>query len=343
MTKSAFTFLSADKKTTIHAIRWQPEGEIRAVLQIAHGMVEYIDRYDEFATFLAGHGYLVSGHDHLGHGDSVRSRDDWGYIADVSRPDRVLVEDMHALRTILQTEYTDKPFFILGHSFGSYLLREYLALHGEGLNGAIVMGTGHVSQGTSLLGLSLISLISLFKGKRYRSELMRNMSYSKSYKQYDVIGHDQGNSWLTKDRAIVKAYYEEPRCTFLFTLNGYQALLEAVQYACSEEHVRLIPKDLPVLLASGAEDPVGDLSVGVRKVQEMMMHAGIRDLTCRLYPDDRHEILNETDRQQVYEDLLSWMDARNNVEKQSKSSGKPGFDKAKSAEAIDDAMENIFI
>lgn len=342
MKKSLITFPSADKKTQIHAIRWQPEGEPKAVLQIVHGMVEYIDRYDEFATYLAEQGYVVCGHDQLGHGDSVRRQEDWGYIAKSSEPERVLIADIHALRERLQKEYEELPYYILGHSFGSYLLRCYLCMHGGGLNGAIIMGTGYVSGGTSALGLFVTAMLTLFRGERYRSELMRSLSYSKSYKQYDVIGKDQGNSWLTKDRDKVRAYYAEPRCTFLFTLNGYRALLRAVEYACYPDNLKKMPKDLPVFLVSGAEDPVGDLSVGVRKVQEMMMSAGIAEVDCKLYPDDRHEILNETDRAQVFSDLKDWMDKRNTDNRKSEY-GKQGYDALKAAAALDDAMENIYI
>lgn len=304
-----FDFLSKDGKTKVHGVKWMPEsGEYRAILQITHGMIEFIERYREFAGFLTEHGYLVAGHDHIGHGESVADRADWGYFA-AENPSDVLVADMHRLRTIISQENPGVPYFMLGHSMGSYMLRKYLSLHGEGLAGAVIMGTGSVPDRTTKLGIGVVKLLAKFFGWHHRSSLVKNLSFGGPYKKFDMAGADTGNSWLTKDTEIVDFYYHEPKCSFTFTLNGYLGLFEAVLFDNQPENIARIPKHLPILMVSGKDDPVGDLGEGVKRVYRQYQKAGILDVTCKLYEDDRHEILNETDRETIYQDILSWMDA----------------------------------
>lgn len=305
-----FGFLSADGMTQIHAVRWLPDdGKYEAVLQITHGMIEYIERYRGFAEYLTERGFLVVGHDHLGHGVSVRSEDDWGYFAK-DHPSDTLVEDMHRLRQTVQSENPGMPYFMLGHSMGSYMLRKYLCIHPQGISGAILMGTGCVPDSTTKFGMFLCKLFAAFRGWHYRSRFMQRLSYSKPYRKFDLYGKDETNSWLTKEVSFVKQYYAEPRCTFVFTLNGYMGLMEAVYFDNQMENIKKVPKDLPIFLVSGQDDPVGDLGEGVKKVYHMYEEAGIEDLTYRLYENDRHEIINETDREQVFSDICSWMKVR---------------------------------
>ena len=308
MTKEeTFSFVSQDGKTNIHAIRWIPQdGHIRAILQITHGMIEYIERYKPFAEFLTQQGFLVVGHDHLGHGESVASNADWGYMAEGS-PSDMLIADMHKLRELTESAYPDVPYFMLGHSMGSYMLRKYLAFYGEGLTGAIIMGTGTVADGTTKLGMRIARMQARIFGWHHRGKFLQKLSYDAPYKRYDVTGKDKNNSWLTKDTAIVEKYYSDPRCTFVFTLNGYMGLFEAVLFSNQQENVEKVPKELPIFFVSGAEDPVGTLGKGVKLVYDKFEAAGMKDITWKLYENDRHEILNETDRDVVYSDILAWM------------------------------------
>ncbi len=271
-------------------------------------MVEFIERYNEFAEFLCGNGFLVVGHDHIGHGESVVSKEDWGYFAP-DHPSDVLVADMHKLRVTTQERYPGLPYFMLGHSMGSYMLRKYLALHGAGLSGAIIMGTGSVPDKATKSGLLAVKLLAKLFGWRHRSRLVQKLSFGGAYKKFDREGKDTANSWLTKDRQIVDFYYHEPKCMFTFTLNGYLGLFEAVLFDNQPKNIDAIPKELPLFLVSGADDPVGDLGEGVRRVYKGYLEAGILDVTCKLYENDRHEILNETDRDAVYRDILSWLQA----------------------------------
>lgn len=310
MITKEFSFSSSDGKTAVHAVRWMPDsGEVHAILQITHGMVEYIERYAPFAEFLTGKGYMVVGHDHIGHGESVATQKDWGYFGEPD-PSGLLVADMHTLRIMTQKEYPEVPYFMLGHSMGSYMLRKYLALHNDNLRGAVIMGTGFVPTGTTKLALNVTKIIAKFRGWRYRSKMVANLTFGKPYKRYDLTGKTPDNSWLTKDEEIVKSYYSTPKCTFTFTLNAYRGLFEAVLFDCQLENMKKIPRKLPLFLVSGEDDPVGDMGAGVKRVYDMLQEAGIEDLTYRLYEKDRHEILNELDKETVFEDIFAWMSVR---------------------------------
>ena len=311
--KEYFTFLSSDKKTKIHGVSWTPEsGEYTAVLQICHGMTEYVERYHEFAAYMTEHGYLVVGHDHLGHGDSVRSREDWGYIAD-ERGEQYMIADIHKVRKITQRENPGLPYFILGHSMGSYLLRKYITRYGQGLSGAIIVGTGSVPDVVLKTGMRTAECIALLKGWRHRSRLMEKLVFSGSFRKFSMGSEDPENNWLTKDVSRIEKYYGEPRCSFHFTLNGFYNVMKVVSFDNQMKYMNRIPKDLPIVLLSGKNDPVGDLGRGVKRVEKQLRKAGIQDLYCKLYANDRHEILNETDRDVVYGDILAWCEKRKTV------------------------------
>ena len=305
MKKSEITYLSADGLTTIHATLWLPEGEPRAVLQIAHGMQEYIGRYEPFAVYLTEHGFAVAGNDHLGHGRSVTSEDKLGYFAK-KNGNACVLKDMHTLREHMQALYPDLPYFVMGHSMGSFLMRQYIESHGEGLSGAVIMGTGTQPAATLALGKLICRLIAAFRGWEYRSSLVENIAFG----SYNKKIHPQKtkHDWITKDESVVKKYESDPWCMFQFTVNGFYNMFLSIQRCQKEENVRRIPRDLPVLFASGAEDPVGNYGKGVKAAYEQCLKCGLRNVKIRLYENDRHEILNETDKKTVWQDLLSWLE-----------------------------------
>lgn len=310
MIQEHFSFLSKDGKTKIHAVKWMPDNkQWMAVLQVTHGMQEYIERYAEFAEYLTERGYLVVGHDHLGHGESVLTKEDYGYFAEKT-PSDIVVEDMHTLRTIIQKENEGLPYFMFGHSMGSYMLRKYITLHNDNLRGVIICGTGSVSGSTMKLGMLICKVLAKFKGWHYKSDFVKKLSFMGAYQEYDVTGKNIEKNWLTRDLEIAKRFYSDEKSGFPFTVNGYYGLMEAVYYDGQKENIEKIPKKLPLFLVAGDKDPVGDMGKGVMLAYEQYEKAGIQDITWKLYPDARHEIINEVNRQEVYEEIYSWMQVR---------------------------------
>lgn len=303
MIKKEFTFPSTDGRTKIHGIEWIPEGEVKAVLQIAHGMVEYVDRYDEFAVYLADRGFYVVGHDHLGHGQSVCSAEDYGHFP---QPDgnKLVVGDIHRLRGMTEEKYPGTPYFMLGHSMGSFLLRQYLTMHAKGLAGAVIMGTGHQPGIILSAGQLVCKMVAAFKGWKCQSQLVNNLSFGSYNKKFEPA--ETPNDWLTSDKEKRNQYVDDPLCGYTFTVGGYYQMFEGMKVLDAKGSVTKIRKDIPVFFVAGAEDPVGDFGKGVQKIYEKYKAAGICDVSIKLYENDRHEILNETDRWQVYEDLYTW-------------------------------------
>ena len=305
--KKEFYFPSSDGQTRIHAIIWKPEQEIKAVLQICHGMVEYIDRYHDFAAYLAERGICVTGHDHLGHGQSVQSEEHLGFFHE-THGNQYVITDIHKLRRMTEKEYKSVPYFMLGHSMGSFLLRQYLTMRGEGLAGAIIMGTGNMPYELLAAGQTVCRTIAAAKGWYHRSDFVNQMGMGGYNKQFEPS--DSTKDWITSAEDMRRKYEADPLCSFTFTVNGYYQMFEGMKVLTRKGAAKKLPKDLPVFFVSGAEDPVGANGEGVTKVFRKYQAAGMEDVQMKLYPGDRHEILNESDRELVYEDLYQWIDAR---------------------------------
>lgn len=311
MIKNDITFLSSNKKTNIHAIICQPKnGQFTRIIQIIHGMCEYIERYLPFIEYLATKGFIVVGHDHLGHGQSIKSPDDLGYFGEPN-PSDLLIQDIHSLRKIIEKKYPNLPYFMCGHSMGSYLLRQYICTYSKGLAGIIILGTGYMSPCESLLALGFINVLSCFKGIKHKSNLTKKISFELGpYSKYDHQKKDLNNSWISRDPEIVKKYYEDKNCQFDFTLNGYYGLVQSIRYSCDPSNVAKIKKDIPILFVSGDCDPVGNNGEGVRKSYEIMKLIGSVDVSMKLFMGCRHEVLNELNKDEVYEYILNWINEK---------------------------------
>ena len=301
-----FYFASSDGRNQIHAIEWLPQGEPKAIIQICHGMVEHIGRYHDFATFLAKHGYYVVGHDHLGHGKSVESTDKLGFFHE-KHGNTYVIGDIHQLRKDTQEKYPTIPYFIMGHSMGSFLVRQYIGLYGESLAGAIIMGTGDQPNLVLCTGKWVCRIIAALKGWDYRSKLVDSMAAGGYEKQ--VKG--KGESWLSRNRTNVENYKKDPLSGYMFTVNAYYHMFSGMVRMNKQERDNTISKELPILFVAGEKDPVGNCGKAVENVYKRYLECGIKDVEMKLYKDDRHEILNELDKEQVYQDLLHWLDQRN--------------------------------
>ena len=312
MIKKDFTFLSSNQTTNIHAIECIPEnGQYTRVIQLVHGMLEYIERYLPFCEYLTSKGFIVVGHDHLGHGQSVNTHEDLGYFGEPD-PNQLLIQDIHSLRNITMQKYPNLPYFMCGHSMGSYLLREYLYLSSDGLSGAIIMGTGTISGCTSFMGLKFCKILSCCKGQRHRSSFVKKIVFeSGPYKHFNL--QDENRSWITSDPEQARLYNDDQKMKFDFTLNGYMGLIEATKISNDSSSAEKINKDLPLLFVSGSNDPVGDNGAGVRKAYDLMVKVGVKDVSIKLFEGDRHEILNEKNREEVFEYIGNWLDEKNNT------------------------------
>lgn len=221
--KQNFYFKSSNKETRVHGICWIPEDvKVRAVLQIVHGMVEYVDRYDDFARFLGAQGIVVVGDDHLGHGDSVASQEDWGYLGDNGF--ECIVNDVRKIQKQFKKRFPGVPYYILGHSMGSFLTRYFLIKYGREVDGAIIMGTGYYSVPIAVFGKVLTQAVAAVKGWRYRSALVNKLAFGSYNKGFAPARTDF--DWLSRDEATVDAYVGEPRCQFIFTLNAYHEMFK---------------------------------------------------------------------------------------------------------------------
>jgi len=299
-------FQSTDGVHTLRYDTFAPEGEPKGILQISHGMCEYIGRYADFAGFLCERGFFVCGNDHLGHGRQAARAGELGYFADKDGW-KLLSEDLHLLTVQMKQRFPGVPYFLLGHSMGSFVARRYLVRYGKELSGAVIMGTSGGNPALDL-GIRLSSRACRRHGPKSRSALIDKLSMGGNNRLFK--GEHDLHSWLTKDREIRTRYASDPLCSFSFTVSGYRDLFSLLQSVSAPEWAEQVPKDLPILLTSGEDDPIGANGRGVRKVYGRLEAAGVKDVALKLYPGDRHEILNETDRKQVYADIAEFLESR---------------------------------
>lgn len=302
--KRTFFIESSNQCNKINCVVWIPDEKPKAILQISHGMMEHIERYQEFATFLNSNGILVVGSDHLGHGGSVNSPDELGYFGH-HHADKHLVDDLFQVTKIIKESYPDIPYFIFGHSMGSYLVRRYLMEYGNEIDGAIMEGSGNQPHLLTGIGLLMVKLMKRFKKDTYRSRFVTKMIFGGYTKR--IKNAKSSAAWLTSDVEILQKFRSDTRCGFIFTLNGYETLFQSIRYVTKMSNIRKIPKDTPILIISGSEDPVGGYGKDVKKAYYNMKKAGIQKVDLKLYQGLRHETLNEVSRNQVYQDILSWI------------------------------------
>ena len=305
--KKEFTFPSASGLCDISAMSFLPENKdsIKAVLQIAHGMAEHKERYEAFAERLNENGIAVYISDHLGHGKSVSSDDELGYFG---KKDGWLnfIEDCRSLMKIAQSENPGKPYIFFGHSMGSFVSRAFSAKFGDELAGAVFMGTSGPNPATSA-GQLISKLVAAFKGDHYRSKTIDKIAFGSYNKRTQ---NRTSFDWLSRDDFQVDKYIADPYCGFLFTAYGYRDMMGLLKHVSSKDWFASFPKELPVLLLSGADDPVGTYGDGVKKVKDLLEANGKDNVTMKLYEEGRHEILNESALfDTVCADLVAWINS----------------------------------
>ena len=309
------SFVSHTKKANINAKLWTstkfggPDDpgteDPKAVIQIVHGMAEYIDRYDEFARYLVERGFVVCAEDHVGHGGSAIDADDFGHMP-LKGGKNIVVGDVHTLHRMVARAFPDVPYVLYGHSMGSFIARAYIARYGDELDACVLSGTGNVPANLSKMGNTLARFIASIKGDHYRSKLIDNMGAGAYGKKIENARTPL--DWLSTDDAVVDAYIADDMCGFMFTVGGYATLLDLTAEVVTPECAEKVPKDLPVFLVAGDGDPVGDMGEGVKAAAELLRTAGVETVDCKIYEGMRHEIHNEIGKEQVYDDIATWIE-----------------------------------
>lgn len=305
--KNEFTFKSVSGLADIHAASYLPKNKdsVKAVIQIAHGMAEHLERYEPFADVLCENGFAVYINDHLGHGQSVSSKDELGYFGEKDGW-KNFIEDCHQLLEIAKKDFPDKPYFFFGHSMGSFVSRSFSAKYADELSGAVFCGTSGPNPGAAA-GIVVAKLIAKIKGTHYRSKLIDSMAFGAYNKRFE--GRTNFD-WLSRDQYQVDKYIADDLCGFLFTAYGYRDMFSLLNSVSSKDWFENYSKKLPVLIISGAEDPVGNYSKGVQQVYDGLKNAGKTNITMHLYENGRHEILNEEACfNQICSDVISWAES----------------------------------
>lgn len=302
-----FYFNSSTGKNKIHARMCVPDAEPRAIVQIIHGIAEYIDRYDEFMSFLADNGIIAVGTDHLGHGKSIESEEQTGFFAYDNGWDYV-VRDEEVLRLAMHENYPELPIIVFGHSMGSFMARTLLIRYPDAFNAAIISGTGN--QGAALVngGLFMGNLVTGLKGAHHYSKFLNNLAFGSYNKIYDNPKTEY--DWLSRDEANVQKYIDDPLCGFIPSCSLFRDMMTGVKFITNKKNLTAMNKNMPVYFMSGDMDPVGECGKGVQKAYNNFLEAGMKDVSIKLYPGGRHEMLNEINKDEVYTDILAWLDSK---------------------------------
>lgn len=295
-------YLQSNGGGRLHCAVWRTTQKPRAVVQLVHGIAEHIARYDHFARFLAENGFVVAAEDHMGHGGSIGENDVKGYF---SGGWMTAVADVKRLQEHMKAEYPELPYCILGHSMGSFLLRTYLYTYPGSIDGAIISGTAWQPAAMLKGGLAACKLEALRVGERRTSPVLAKMMFGAYNKPFEPVRTK--NDWVCSDPAVVDAYTADPLCGFDATVGLARDLLAGIEMNQKRENLLKMDQQLPVLFVSGGKDPVGGMSKGVLQCIDAFKRAGMRKITIRLYPEGRHEMLNEVNREEVYQDILSWL------------------------------------
>lgn len=306
MKKYTEKIASTDSKNNLNVIIWETEKEPIGVLQIVHGMAEYIDRYDNFAKYMTEHGFNVIGHDHLGHGHSVSDEHDYGFFAE-ENGDKIIIEDMHSVTQYAREKWEELPNFILGHSMGSFCLRQYLTKYSNDVFGAIIMGTGWIPSAAALLGKTIATNTCKSKGSHTVNPLLIKLTLEPYNKPFAPARTNC--DWLSRDEKQVDIYVNDKLCGFNFTAGAYKDFFTILEKIAKNRQLIGMRKSLPILITSGSVDPVGGKKA-CEKLNAQYKRCGIDDVTLKLWENDRHEILNELDKSDVYDYICTWLKSK---------------------------------
>lgn len=300
--RKEYTVPSKSGISDIYARCWLPADGVKAIFQISHGMAEHGERYKDFASYLCEKGFAVVVEDHMGHGKSISTDDDLGYFGENNGWD-ALVEDERAVTELVKADFPDVPVIFFGHSMGSFVAREYILRYGtdKRIKGAVFCGTSGKNPAAAI-AIHLADAIAKAKGGKHRSEFINKMAFG----PYNAKTEKRtAFDWLSTDNRQIDKYVDDKYCGFVFTAAGYKDLFTILTKISGKDWYAKLPK-LPILLPAGDMDPVGNYGKGVKQVYNDLVQAGQKDVTIKLYPGMRHEVLNEVENKKVYEDIATW-------------------------------------
>jgi alpha-beta hydrolase superfamily lysophospholipase len=296
--------LDAKDGTTLFVRTFLPERAPKAVVQVVHGMAEHSARYTRLASALTQAGYAVYADDHRGHGKTA-SPSDLGHFADKNGWQQVVDDELNLLDTI-KARHPGVPVFVQGQSMGSYIARAVAIRRGPELAGLIVSGTSHDTPFAYRLGRAITMLERLRMGKRGKSALIRKLTFEKFNRT--VRDPRTSSDWLSRDPAEVDLYEADPLCGFDCSPQLWYDVLTGMIEVCTPANIAKMPRQLPVYVIAGDADPMNNRLADIRKLRRAFETAGMTKVTAKIYPGGRHEMFNETNRDDVARDEISWLD-----------------------------------
>ena len=308
MRKNEFYYMSADGKTKIHAVEWLPDGETKAVLQIAHGVTEYILRYEDFAKYLTDRGIAVVGNDHLGHGLSIAEGAQPMYFGPVGSWNWA-VEDLNTCRTKIKEKLQGIPYILLGFSLGSFLARTYLIKYPNNVDAAILVGTGEIPALQIAIAKFAVKNEEKKLGEDHSSPMIRKLTFETYNKVFAPNRTDF--DWLCSDNKSLDEYIADKRRGDNLSAGLFREMLSGMSFTGKIKNIEKMNKKMPVLFLSGDKDPVGECGKGVIRAYNDFKKAGMESIDIRLYKELRHDILHEGNRRyEVYDYVYEWINNR---------------------------------
>lgn len=306
MKKEEIFFKSSQGESKRFGIIWRCDKniDIKAILQISHGMCEYINRYEELAEYMTKKGIVICGNDHEGHGKSSK-KENYGHIKTNTGYINI-AKDMNFFYNIMKSKYKDIPYFILGHSMGSFILRYYIENFDiSNISGIIFSGTAYKTF-IIKLGLILCNIFSIIKGEKERAVFISNLS-NKIF-NFSLKSNRTCFDWISNDKNNVDNFINNDKCAFTFTYGGYINLLTVLLKVNNKKWFKNFPDDMPVYIFSGDKDPIGNFGKGPIKIYNKLVENKCKDIKIKLYDGGRHEMLNDLNKYEVFQDLYLWIE-----------------------------------
>lgn len=299
MKRENIKLISKNDNLELDCLLMSPEKDVKAVIQLAHGMNEHKERYIDFMKFLVKNGYACFINDHRGHGKSIKNDDDLGYFYDDKA--NYVVEDLYQITEYLRDRFKDKKIILMGHSMGSMIVRKYISKYDNKIDGLIVCGSPS-KEGLAFVGLGVVKFLKIFYGDRHRSKFVKNLMFNGYNK-----GNDIDNGWICNNKKVVKLYNNDPLCIYDYTLNGYENIIRLMMDTYNKNIYSKKNLKLPIYFIAGYDDPVIKNELSFNKAQQFLKDIGYKNICSTIYKNKKHEILNELDNDIVYNDILNWI------------------------------------